>query len=157
MKRRRALAWSAIILLAGFPGCRREPTTPAFTPGLGEIMTLTQMRHAKLWLAGQAGNWPLATYELDELREGMQDAATFHPAHKDAPLPIPALIDKIMPAPLSQLEQTISAHDKRAFTQAFEASTEPCNSCRGATNFGFNVVPRPTPIPSATQSSAPPP
>jgi hypothetical protein len=39
-------------------------------------MTLTQMRHAKLWFAGQAANWPLAAYELDELHEGMQDAAT---------------------------------------------------------------------------------
>ncbi|SRR5258708_23373721 len=152
MKRRRALAWSAIILLAGFPGCRREPTTPAFTPGLGEIMTLTQMRHAKLWLAGQAGNWPLATYELDELREGMQDAATFHPTHKDAPLPIPALIDKIMPAPLSQLEKTISAHDKSAFTQAFDALTEACNSCHRATNFGFNVVTRPNANPYVNQT-----
>ena len=40
-------------------------------------MTLTQMRHAKLWFAGQAANWSLAAYELDELNEGMQDAATF--------------------------------------------------------------------------------
>src|SRR5262249_32601960 len=57
----------------------RQPSTPAYTPGLGEIMTLTQMRHSKLWFAGEAANWPLASYELDELHEGMDDAATFHP------------------------------------------------------------------------------
>lgn len=28
--------------------------------GLGEIMTLQQMRHAKLWYAGKAFNWDLA-------------------------------------------------------------------------------------------------
>jgi hypothetical protein len=144
-------AWSAIILLAG-SGCRREPATPAFTPGLGEIMTLTQMRHAKLWLAGQAGNWPLAGYELDELNEGMQDAATFHPTHKDAPLPIPALIDKMMKDPLLQLEKAISARNKNDFTQAFDTLTEACNSCHRATNFGFNVVTRPGANPYVNQT-----
>src|SRR5580765_6166862 len=127
MKLRTFLACSAITLLAGFAGCRREAPTAAFTPGLGEIMTLTQMRHAKLWLAGQAGNWPLASYELDELNEGMQDAATFHPTHKDAPLPIPALIDKMMKDPLLQLEKAIGARNQNDFTQAFDTLTEACN------------------------------
>ena len=115
-------------------------------------MTLTQMRHAKLWLAGQAGNWPLAAYELDELREGMDDAATFHPTHKDASLPIPALIDKIMKDPLSQLEKTISARDKTGFTQTFDVLTGACNACHRATNFGFNVVTRPTANPYVNQT-----
>jgi hypothetical protein len=57
----RYLAWSPIVLLWAVAACSREPATPAYTPGLGEIMTLTQMRHAKLWFAGQAGNWSLAT------------------------------------------------------------------------------------------------
>jgi hypothetical protein len=34
--------------------------TPTYAPGLGEIMTFTQMRHAKLWMAGEAENWELA-------------------------------------------------------------------------------------------------
>ena len=42
------------------PACNRAPVP--FTPGLGEIMTLTQMRHVKLWFAGDAANWPLAKY-----------------------------------------------------------------------------------------------
>ena len=149
---RRRLVWSAFIFFAVFSSCRREPATPAFTPGLGEIMTLTQMRHAKLWLAGQAGNWPLAGYELDELNEGMQDAATFHPTHKDAPLPIPALIDKMMKDPLLQLEKAIGARNKNDFTQAFDTLTEACNSCHRATNFGFNVVTRPSANPYVNQT-----
>jgi hypothetical protein len=156
MKLRTFLAWSAITLLAGFSGCRREAATAAFTPGLGEIMTLTQMRHAKLWLAGQAANWPLASYELDELREGMQDAATFHPTHKDAPVPIPEVINKIMTDPLLQLENAISARDSSRFNQAFDALTEACNSCHRATNFGFNVVTRPTGNPYVNQTFEPP-
>ena len=150
------LGLGAIVLLACLSACRRESATPPFTPGLGEIMTLTQMRHAKLWFAGQAGNWPLAAYELDELHEGLQDVATFHPTHKDAPLPIPALIDKIMADPLKQLEKTIDAHDATGFTPAFDALTEGCNGCHRATNFGFNVVTQPGANPYSNQTFLPP-
>ena len=152
MKLRRSLACGAMVLLwrCG-AACRREPATPAFTPGLGEIMTLTQMRHAKLWFAGQAANWSLAAYELDELREGTADAATFHPTHKDAPLPIPDLIAKIMTDPMQQVEKTIGAHDGDGFVLAFDRLTEACNSCHRATNFGFNVVTRPAANPYSNQ------
>src|SRR5262245_16805635 len=91
--------WS--LLCATVSGCNRQsPEEPAFVPGLGEIMSLNQMRHIKLWFAGQNGNWALARYELDELDEGLKDAATFHPTHKDAELPIPELIEKMMKAPM---------------------------------------------------------
>jgi hypothetical protein len=53
--------------------------------------------------------WPLASYELDELNEGLDDAAKFHPTHKDAELPIPQLIDKIMKMPIEELEQAVKA------------------------------------------------
>jgi hypothetical protein len=133
----------------------RQPSTPPFTPGLGEIMTLTQMRHSKLWFAGEAGNWPLAAYELDELHEGMDDAATFHPTHKDAPLPIPDLIQKIMTEPLRQLEEAIKVQDQARFVQAFDAMTEGCNACHRAANFGFNVVTRPASNPYSNQAFQP--
>src|SRR5579862_5049499 len=58
----------------------------AYVPGLGEIMSLQLMRHAKLWLAGSRGNWALADYELDELREGFEDASNLHPTHERAPV-----------------------------------------------------------------------
>ena len=60
-------------------------TPEAYVPGLGDIMSLQQMRHVKLWLAGQAGNWDLAAYEVDELGEGFDDIVKFHPTHKDSP------------------------------------------------------------------------
>ena len=36
-------------------------------------MALQQLRHIKLWFAGRAGNWPLADYEIDELKDGFDD------------------------------------------------------------------------------------
>ena len=139
-----------MILLAA-ASCRREAPPPSFTPGLGEIMTLTQMRHAKLWFAGQAANWPLASYELDELNEGMEDAATFHPTHKDSDLPIPDLIQKIMTDPIQQVRGAVDASDEARFEQAFDKLTEACNSCHQAAKFGFNVVTRPTANPYSNQ------
>ena len=44
------------------------------------------MRHTKLWLAGQAGNWKLAEYEVEELGEGFDDVVKLHPTHKDSPM-----------------------------------------------------------------------
>jgi len=112
-------------------------------PGLGEIMTLNQMRHAKLWFAGEAGNWELASYELDELQEGFDDVVTFHPTHKDAPLPLSSLVPKMTAEPLKVLKQAVAAHDAKAFALAYDDLTRACNSCHQATNFGFNVVRRP--------------
>ena len=45
---------------------------PAYKPELIEFMIFTQIRHAKLWLAGNAGNWELADYEIDELKEVLE-------------------------------------------------------------------------------------
>ncbi|PYS26256.1 MAG: hypothetical protein DMG11_20580 [Acidobacteria bacterium] len=150
MIRRLALAF-CIFLPFGPSGCNRQPAEPAFTPGLGEIMTLTQMRHIKLWFAGESANWPLAEYELDEINEGLEDAATYHPTHKDAELPIPQLIDKIMKSPISQLKEAVDAKDQERFAKAFDGLTEACNSCHQATKFGFNVVTRPTANPYSNQ------
>jgi hypothetical protein len=38
-------------------------------------MSLQQMRHTKLWFAGNARNWDLAGYEFDELKEGFENVA----------------------------------------------------------------------------------
>jgi hypothetical protein len=118
-------------------------------------MTLTQMRHTKLWYAGQAGNWPLASYEMDELREGLEDAVIFHPAHKDSPLPIPDLIDKIMTFPIKNLGDVVAAKDSQKFVAAFDDLTSACNQCHMAANFGFNVVTRPTANPYTNQNFQP--
>ena len=40
-----------------------------YVPGFGEFMNAIQLHHAKLWFAGQQGNWPLAAYETDEMEE----------------------------------------------------------------------------------------
>jgi hypothetical protein len=130
---------------------------PAEPPGLGELMTFNQMRHAKLWFAGEAGNWKLADYELDELGEGFDDVEKYHPTHKDSPVPIRDSVEKIMREPLAEVRRAVEAKDRARFERAFDAVTDGCNRCHQATNFGFNVVQRPTSNPFSNQAFAPKP
>ncbi len=46
---------------------------------VAKLHAATQLRHAKLWFAGKNRNWALAAYEVDEIKEGLGDAAKLHP------------------------------------------------------------------------------
>src|SRR5712691_8274880 len=112
-------------LVVGFPllstacGRRSTPATvaastgspEAYVPGLGEIMSLQQMRHVKLWFAGQAENWSLAAYEVDELSEGFDDVLKFHPTHKDSPVAPKDAIPRMVTEPLTELRAAINKKD----------------------------------------------
>jgi hypothetical protein len=154
--RRRFLSILLAACLAVTACNRHEPQTSSYVPGLGEIMTLTQMRHAKLWMAGEAENWDLASYETDELQEGFHDAMEFHPTHKDAPQPLAEVLPAMTDAPVAALRSAIEKHDKAAFEAAFDALTAGCNDCHRAMKFGFNVVQRPASGAFANQNFLPP-
>lgn len=133
------------------PPAATPAATEPFVPGLGEIMTLQQMRHTKLWLAGSAGNWALADYELKELGEGFDDVVAFHPTHEESPVDPKDAIPRIVTQPIAELRAVVERKDAAAFPTAFDALTAACNNCHQATNFGFNVVQRPTANPYPNQ------
>ena len=127
----------------------------AYVPGLGEIMSLQQMRHAKLWFAGARGNWALANYELDELREGFGDAGKLHATHES--VPVAALIAKLTPAPLEALGKAIQRNSAAEFRRSFDALTAACNTCHQAANHGFIRIRRPAGPAYGNQEFAPAP
>jgi hypothetical protein len=129
-----------------------QPKEP-FTPGLGEIMTLQQMRHLKLWFAGQAGNWPLADYELDELKEGFEDIVKYFPTKDDAPTG--PMASAVIEKEVAELNKAIEAKNAKQFAAAFEKLTASCNACHQSSKKPFIVVQRPTANPYANQSFAP--
>jgi hypothetical protein len=118
-------------------------------------MGLNQMRHAKLWFAGEAGNWELAAYELDELKEGFADVVRYHPTHKNSPVPIDAAVETIIAEPLAALGKAIEKKDRRAFEKAYDVVTDGCNACHDATNYGFVVLRRPASNPYPNQAFTP--
>jgi len=150
---RRVRHWLAFALVttAIGVGCARPASEDGYVPGLGEIMAATQMRHLKLWWAGQAANWPLAGYEVDELEEGFADAVRFHPEHKQSPRPLTELVPTFTAGPIAALRTAIAAQDSTRFAAAYDALTAGCNDCHVAAEFSFNVVQRPTANPYSNQ------
>lgn len=131
--------------------CSHHYNKQHYAPGLGELMTQSARHHTKLWFAGQSENWELAAYELDELQEGFEDIGKYHPMHKHITKPIPEIIGNAMAQPLAQLELAIKTKDPIAFTEHYDQLTAACNSCHQNTDFGFNIVTRPTFNPFANQ------
>jgi hypothetical protein len=144
-------------LLAAFALClpltaTAQPKEP-YIPGLGEIMTLQQMRHLKLWFASQAGNWSLADYELDELKEGFEDVIKYFPNKDDAP--IGPMATAVLEKEVADLSKAIEAKDRKTFAAAFDKLTASCNACHQSAKKPFIVVQRPSANPYANQSFAP--
>jgi len=130
-----------------------QPPKEAYSPGLGEIMTLQQMRHSKLWFAGKARNWELAAYELDELKEGFDDAAKLFPTFKD--VPVAQMIGDIMKTSVADLEKAIDSKSGPQFASTFDKLTGSCNACHQAAKHGFIVIGRPAVSPFTNQIFAP--
>jgi len=60
------------------PAAKETPTeakeTPrTYVPGLEQFMNVILIEHNKLWFAARERNWPLAAYELGEIKEIMGD------------------------------------------------------------------------------------
>src|SRR6187549_2623225 len=113
-------ALSVLFALVFYPAAvsGQQQPHPAYKPELIEFMTFTQIRHAKLWLAGNVGNWELADYEIDELKEGLEDVAKYVPTYKD--MPVGKLIESTTMKPIAEVEQAIKARDRSKFASAFD-------------------------------------
>src|SRR5579885_542792 len=68
----------AVAVLTGLLGAPLALAEEGYVPGLGDIMTTIQMRHIQLWFAGKSRNWELASYELERIRQSLEDAATLY-------------------------------------------------------------------------------
>jgi hypothetical protein len=136
-------------------GATAQSPTPAksYSPGVADIMIATQIRHAKLWLGGDARNWELADYEIDELKEGIEDIVKYFPVYKD--MPVGQMIEATMMAPIADVEAAIKTRDRTRFASTFDKLTAACNTCHQSSNRPFIVVQRPTGSAFPNQSFAP--
>ena len=130
-----------------------QPARESYEPGLGEFMTATQLRHAKLWFAGKQNNWDLAAYEIDEIKEGLEDAARLHPSFDG--VPVAEMIKTIIVPRIAELEKAVRAKSSAKFMVAFDELTSGCNSCHAGANKPFIRIQRPTESPTTNQNFAP--
>jgi hypothetical protein len=120
-----------------------------YKPGLGEIMNVVQLHHAKLWFAGINQNWKLADYEIGELKEMFTAAQTYcssRPEVKDIPIIFPAI---------DSLNNSIKGKNIAAFKSGFTLLTKTCNACHQQNHFEFNVITVPAAPPVSNQDFTP--
>jgi hypothetical protein len=129
------------------------PKRGEYVPGLGEFMSSAQVHHAKLWFAGTQGNWQLADFELDEIKETLEDAARFYPTDKN--LPIGQMIKQNLEPAFAQLKKVIDGKDVGSFPTAYDLMTKACNTCHAGTQHEFIRLQRPTAPPLTNQIYAP--
>lgn len=109
-------------------------------PGLGEIMSVIQQHHAKLYYSGSAGNWELADYQLGEIKEGLESTAKFYPKFKDVKAPLRELISAMMAVDLEKVADAVRKKNKIGFSRSFQSLTASCNRCHQAAEHAFIVI-----------------
>jgi hypothetical protein len=120
----------------------REELVERFTPGLHTLMVDLGIRHASLWFAGEAENWPLADYMIHELEELVEAIEELHPVYRE--VQVAALIREMTHPAVEALEEAVEGEDRTAFAGAYDRLTAACNACHVASDRGVLVIQRPT-------------
>jgi hypothetical protein len=138
-----AAAVAALVFAAAV--VRAQDETPEALH-LSDIMAQQQMRHIKLWFAGNAGNWPLADYEVDALKDGFDDIGK---------LVGDDFVQQHVGGAISDLEKAVDAKNHNAFVVAFDTLSASCNACHHTLDHAFIVIQRPALLPFSDQDFSP--
>jgi hypothetical protein len=127
---------------------KARPAAAAPGPELGQQMLELQIRHARLWQAGEAQNWMLTQFQLAELRESIQGVIELNGDHAALqPNRLAEVMPAMLDAPLKQLQESVDAQDLGKFEAAYDALSGGCTACHTASDHGFLVIQRPqTPL-----------
>jgi hypothetical protein len=113
-------------------------------PELGQQMLELQIRHARLWQAGEARNWMLTQFQLAELRESLAGVVELNGEHAAVqPNRLADLLPAMMDPSLKQMQSAIDAQDGPGFDAAYDAVSNACTACHEASDHGFLVIQRP--------------
>ena len=99
----------------------------AIQPGLGTVMIEYADRYSRLFYSAKAGNWDMAKYQLDEMKEIQEVGEITRPGR--APM-----LQAFEKGFLDPLDKAIAAKDAAAFDTAFKAATDGCNGCHAGSN-----------------------
>jgi hypothetical protein len=144
-----ALALTASAQEQSRPSLPTQQAPDSYVPDLGELMTVTQLRHFKLSYAAELNNWELANYEVAQVRKSFDAAAKFYPVLQNVQQA--KLIADVSEPALKAIEKSINAKDRAAFEISFNDLTSACNSCHQQANIGFVVIRVPTSSPFSNQ------
>ena len=81
-----------------------------------------QIRHARLWFAGEAQNWNLAAFEIQELKEAFDAVVEQNPEHAIfQPDKLSDILPAMTNAPIKALRDAVDHSSKPEFEKAFDA------------------------------------
>jgi hypothetical protein len=113
-------------------------------PELGRQMLELQIRHDRLWWAGQAGNWTLAYFMVGELGEALRGIEqTNGEAPELQPEKLSELMPSIMDPAVRGVQDALAKQDKAAFEEAFDRLSASCIACLLVAGASFLVIQRP--------------
>jgi hypothetical protein len=148
-----ALASMAVIFASGLSLSAVAEEQDASRPTLSDLMTLTQLRHFKLWYAARLENWKLAAYELDQFETTIGRIVKLYPTASSI-AQANLIHEKTDPA-MSDLRRAIHDRSSSRFEAAYVQISSACNQCHQATEVGFIVVQVPTKSPFSNQNFKP--
>ncbi|MGN6399759.1 MAG: hypothetical protein ACTHMD_04860 [Flavisolibacter sp.] len=121
----------------------------AYKPGFGEFMSSIQVHHAKLWFAAQNQNWKLADFEVNEIKESLDDIKKYCTDRIET-----RSIDMI-DQPVENVSNAIQEKNTALFKSNFVILTNTCNACHQVTKHEFNVIKIPATPPFSNQDFKP--
>ncbi|HPS64322.1 MAG TPA: lipoprotein [Ignavibacteria bacterium] len=124
----------------------QKKTADVYKPGFGEFMTYVQIHHAKLWFAGENQNWELANFEINEIKETVQNIEKFEKDRAES-----KIINMIYPY-IDSVSFAITQKNSDMFVKTYESLTANCNNCHALVNYGFNKVKKPDTPPFTNQT-----
>jgi hypothetical protein len=122
-------------------------------PTLGDLMTLAQLRHFKLWYAHKEDNWKLAGYELDQFKSTIERIKKLYPMVSSVAQES-LITEKTEPA-MAALSDAVREKNNARFEAAFVTITKACNECHLAAGIDFIRVQVPTKSPYSNQNFKP--
>ncbi len=112
-------------------------------PPLVVIMTTIQQLHAKLWFSGEAQNWRLAQYEIDNIKGALETMNRYSSRYAQVKAPLEELNAKIMKPAIDKMSEAIQKKDHGLYERAYAGMTVSCNQCHQATGYDFIVMQTP--------------
>ena len=110
-----------------------------FKPAMDDLMTmLVQPRHMKLYYAGQAKNWQLAAFQVNELRGALARIGRTIPNYRN--INVDTAVASIFADKLKAVDAAVKAADLAQFNTAFGEMTAACNDCHKGLEHPFLVI-----------------
>jgi hypothetical protein len=103
-------------------------------PDQSHVMKDIAYHFANLWFAGQAQNWPLAGFYLNETRSHLRWAVRIRPVRRttSGEVDLRAILEGMDRTLLTGVQRTIEARDLAAFSKAYRDTLTGCYACHQA-------------------------